>query len=179
MLYEQIATLPVIRAERFMLRPLRRSDVGLIGFYTADKRVAEATRVIPHPLPAGATEAYVERCLNEGCGEDIWVMDGSEHGLDEVLGVVSLTPMDRGQSEIVYWVAPALWNTGLASEAVAAMVEANPHRARTLFAEVFQDNLGSARVLTNSGFEYLGDAEAYSVARGRTVPTWTYVRKMA
>ena len=134
--------------------------------------------MIPHPLPPGATEAYVDRCLTEGCGEDIWVMDGAAHGMDEVLGLVSLTRMDRGQSEIVYWVAPAFWNTGLASEAVNAMVGANPHEARTLFAEVFQDNPGSARVLTNGGFEYLGDAEAFSVARGAMVPTWTYIRKM-
>ncbi|KTF05419.1 acetyltransferase, GNAT family protein, partial [marine sediment metagenome] len=54
-----------------------------------------------------------------------------------------------------------------------------PHGARTLFAEAFQDNPGSARVLTNCGFVYLGDAESWSVARGGRVPTWTYLRKMA
>ncbi len=178
MIQEQLGLLPVIQAERFVLRPLRRSDAGLIAFYTADRRVAEGTRVIPHPLPPGATEAYVDRCLTEGCGEDIWVMDGAAHGMDEVLGLVSLTRMDRGQSEIVYWVAPAFWNTGLASEAVNAMVGANPHEARTLFAEVFQDNPVSARLLTHAGFESIGDAEAWSVARGLAVPTWTYLRKM-
>jgi RimJ/RimL family protein N-acetyltransferase len=62
---------------------------------------------------------------------------------------------------------------------VAAVVAANPHKARTLFAEVFQDNPGSARVLTNCGFDYLGDAEAFSVARNTMVPTWTYVKKIA
>ena len=34
----------------------------------------------------------------------------------------------------------------------------------TIFAAVFQDNPASARVLTNCGFEYVGDAEAFSVA---------------
>ena len=37
---------------------------------------------------------------------------------------------------------------------------------------------GSARVLTNCGFVYLGDAETFSVARNARVPTWTYIRKM-
>jgi hypothetical protein len=32
-------------------------------------------------------------------------------------------------------------------------------------------------VLTNAGFEYLGDAEAWSVARGGRVPTWTYLKR--
>ncbi|MFN6978004.1 MAG: GNAT family N-acetyltransferase, partial [Gemmobacter sp.] len=58
------------------------------------------------------------------------------------------------------------------------LVTANPGHDRTLFAEVFQDNPRSARVLTNAGFEYLGDAETFSVARGARVPTWTYTRKL-
>ncbi len=178
MIQEPIVVQPALAAERFTLRPLRRSDAGLIAMYTADRRLAEGTRAIPHPLPPGATEAFIARSLAEKRNEDVWVMDGSERGHAEVLGLVSLTRMERDQSEIKYWVAPAFWNTGYASEAVAAIVAANPHKSRTLFAEVFKDNPGSARVLTNTGFDYLGDAEAYSVARGATVPTWTYLRKM-
>jgi hypothetical protein len=34
-------------------------------------------------------------------------------------------------------------------------------------------------VLTNAGFEYLGDAESYSVARGASLPTWTYLKRLA
>lgn len=179
---DTIATQPVIAAERFLLRPLRRSDAGLLAMYTSDRRLAEATRSIPHPLPPGATEAFIARATSDKRSEDVWVMDGSAHGLAEVLGLVGLTRMDMGkqaraQSEIGYWVAPAFWNTGFASEAVKALVAANPHRACTVFAEVFQDNPVSARVLTNCGFEYLGDAEAFSVARNTSVPTWTYIRK--
>ena len=48
----------------------------------------------------------------------------------------------------------------------------------TMFASVFQDNPASAKVLTNCGFDYIGDAESYSVARGSQVPTWTYLRKL-
>lgn len=176
---EVIPAQPVIETARLTLRPLRRSDAGLIALYTADRRVAEGTRAIPHPLPPGATEAYIDRALSPNRDEDVWALDGSAHGLAEVLGVVSLTRIDPGQSEVGYWIGPGFWNTGLASEAVAAIVAANPHAARTLFAEVFQDNPGSARVLTHCGFDYLGDAESWSVARGTRVPTWTYVKKIA
>jgi RimJ/RimL family protein N-acetyltransferase len=105
-------------------------------------------------------------------------MDGSAAGLPELVGVVSLERMDRQQSEVGYWVVPAFWNFGLASEAVEGIVAANPHAARTLFATVFQDNPASARVLTHAGFEYIGDAEAFSVARNAKVATWTYLRKL-
>lgn len=178
MIQDQIAAQPVITAERFVLRPVRKSDAGLINMYTSDRRVAEGTRAIPHPLPPGATEAFIGRATAQGRTEDVWALDGSASGLDEVLGLVSLTHMENGQSEVGFWVAPAFWNTGFASEAVQALVTANPHGSRTLFAEVFQDAPVSARVLTNAGFEYLGDAESWSVARNARVPTWTYLRKM-
>ena len=169
---------PVIAAERFQLRPLRRSDEGLIAHYAADPRVARGTRRIPHPLPPGTVTQLIERAQRPDRTEDVWAIDGSENQLAEVLGLVTLTRMDRGQSEVNYWVAPAFWNTGFASEALRALIAANPHGAAQIFAEVFQDNAVSARVLTNCGFEYLGDAEAYSVARGATTPTWTYALKI-
>lgn len=168
---------PVIAAERFDLRPLRGSDAGLIAMDAGDVRVAWYTPTIPHPFPPGAAEAIVARAHAEGRIEDIWAIDGTRTDGSEMMGLVGLTRVDSGQSEIAYWVAPAWWNTGVASAAVEAMLAANPHAARTVFASVFQDNLASARVLTNCGFRYLGDAESYCVARGANVPTWTYARR--
>lgn len=178
MTLQSIVTQPVIEAERFTLRPVRRSDAGLLALYAGDLRVARYTRSIPHPMPPGAIEAFVDRALDPKRTEDVWVMDGAEQGLSEVLGVIALDRMERAQSEIGYWVAPAFWNTGIASEAVHAILAANPHGDKTIFAEVFQDNPGSARVLTNAGFEYIGDAEAFSVSRNAKVATWTYLRKL-
>lgn len=171
-------TQPQITAGRFVLRGLRKSDAGLCAMYAGDRRVAEATRSIPHPLPPGATESFIDRAMAGTTKGTIWVMDGAGVGLSEVLGVISLKPMDRGQSEIGYWVAPAFWNTGIASDAVGALMAANPLGNCTVFAEVFQDNPASASVLTRAGFGYLGDAETFCVARGARVPTWTYVKKL-
>ena len=178
MKFDTIVNQQLVETDRLILRPLRRSDAGALEMYCTDERVARMTRNVPQPVPPGATEALVARALDEERTEDVWAMDGSATGLSEVVGLISLERMDREQSEIGYWVAPAFWNTGLASEAVRALIEANPQNAKTLFASVFQDNPASARVLTNAGFEYLGDAEAYAVARGTTVPTWTYLKRL-
>ena len=43
MFQETLTAQPVIEAGRFVLRPLRRSDAGLISMYTADRRVAAGT----------------------------------------------------------------------------------------------------------------------------------------
>lgn len=171
--------LPVVETERFDLRPVRRSDMGLWELYASDKRVATMTPTIPHPVPPGAAEAFVTRAAAPDREWDIWAMDGTRAGGSEFMGVIKLMRLDRDQSEIRYWVAPAFWNTGLASEAVRALVEANPLNNKTMFASVFQDNPASAKVLVNCGFEYIGDAESYCVARQSKVPTWTYLKKLS
>lgn len=175
---EKIPVQAVIETERFDLRPLRRSDMGLIELYTSDARVARMTSAIPHPLPPGSVEAFVMRSLKDDRDEDVWAIDGTKSGAADLMGLISLKRMDREQSEVGYWVAPPYWNTGLASDAVEALVSANPLESKTIFASVFQDNPASARVLTHCGFKYLGDAESFSVARETTVPTWTYLRKL-
>ena len=175
---ETIVNQPAIETERMVLRAIRRSDAGNLELFGSDERVAKMTRTIPHPLPPGAVDTLISRALDEGRAEDIWVLDGSSTGLGEFLGLIALERMDRSQSEIGYWVVPAFWNSGLASEAVRGMIAANPNGDKTIFASVFQDNPASARVLTNAGFQYLGDAETFSVARSSTVPTWTYLKRL-
>ena len=168
----------LIEAARFVLRPPRPSDAGLISLYAGDIRVAGKTRSIPHPLPPGATEMFIGAALSGDRAEDVWIIDGTANGQPEVMGIFGLERVGEGRSEVGYWIAPPFWNTGLASEALRAMIDANPHGATTYFASVFQDNPASARVLTNAGFQYIGDAEAYSVARAGRVATWTYCKKL-
>ena len=178
MIIDKIPPQPTLTSDRFVLRPVRRSDEGLLNLYYADPRVARMYRNVPHPLPEGAVTAYIDDATSPERVRDVWAIDGSAQGHAEVMGLITLERMDRNQSEISYWVAPAFWNTGIASEAVRVLLDANPQNARQIYAKVFQDNPGSARVLTNCGFDYLGDAEAFSVAREASVPTWTYVLKM-
>lgn len=171
-------TVPEIPASRFVLRGADPADEALLARHTSDARIARMTTSIPHPLPAGATASFIARARAANRPEDVWVIDGSAHDLPVVLGVIGLKRMDRAQSEIAFWVAPDHWNSGIASEAVQALLAANPTGDRTIFAAVPQDNPGSARVLTNAGFEFIGEAETFSTARNGRVPTWTYLRRL-
>ncbi|KEJ88563.1 GNAT family N-acetyltransferase [Sulfitobacter donghicola] len=167
-----------LNTSRFALRPVRMSDLTRIEHYASDLRLASSTPRIPHPLPPGVIEGYIERAMQPEREEDVWVIDSGDHDGGEVMGVISLMRLDRNQSEVSYWVAPPFWNTGVASKAVQALVKENPLGNDALFASVFHDNPASAKVLINAGFAYLGDAETFCLARGATVPTWTYSIKL-
>ena len=121
MMIDQVTGQPVIEAESFVLRPPEMGDAGLLKLYAGDKRIACMTRSIPHPLPPGATEDFLRRSREADRKEDIWILDGRRAGQEPVLGVIGLARLDREQSEIGYWVAPILWNTGLATEAVRTL----------------------------------------------------------
>lgn len=169
------ASRPEIVTERLRLRPLRPRDAALIGLYASDPRVARATAVIPHPYPPGAAEAFVERVIAPGTAEQTWALDTGADDENGLVGLIALAPRGEGVAEVGYWVAPAFWNTGYASEAVDGLVaHAAAEGWRELVAESFQDNAAAARVLTHAGFAYEGEGEVYALARGAMVPTFRY-----
>lgn len=176
MMFEPIVNQPTLDAGWFDLRPLRKADQGMIAHYGGDARVAGMTPSLPHPMPPGFAADLVMRGMAEDRRSDVWALDATRDGGAEFMGLITLDRVDRDQSEFAYWLALPFWGKGVAQMAVRAVCEGNPLNNRTIFAAVFQDNPASAKVLTNCGFEYLGDAESYSLARDATVPTWTYVK---
>jgi RimJ/RimL family protein N-acetyltransferase len=164
---------------RLRLRRLRPADAGLVALYSSDPRVARMTASIPHPYPPGLAEAYIERSLSAAATETVWAMDAGEEGENGLVGVISLKRSGNDVAEVGYWVAPAFWGTGFASEAVEAIAAwADEHRTAALTAQVFQDNAASTKVLTRAGFRYEGEGEIHALARGAMVPTFRYRREL-
>jgi RimJ/RimL family protein N-acetyltransferase len=170
---------PEIVTPRLRLRRRRPRDAGLVALYCSDRRVAWTTASIPHPYPPGAADGFIERVLAPGSGELSWALDTGADDENGLVGLIGLKPADEAAAEIGYWVAPAFWNTGYASEAVEGVVG---YAARTgwleLSAFVFQDNPASARVLTRAGFVYEGEGDVFSLARGAMVPSFRYRRSL-
>jgi RimJ/RimL family protein N-acetyltransferase len=168
-----------IASTRLRLRRLRPTDAALVHLYASDPRVARMTTSIPHPYPPGGAEAFIDRTLAPGARELVWALDVGDEAENGLIGLIALNPAADGSAEIGYWVAPAFWNAGYASEAVDALVdEADRFGLVALAAQAFQDNLASVRVLTRAGFAYQGDGELYSVARGGMVPTFRYLKAL-
>lgn len=168
-----------IATPRLRLRPLRRRDAALIGLYASDRRVAWMTATIPHPYPPGQAEAFVERSLSPASTEIVWAIDTGADDENGLIGVVRLNRRGDREADIGYFLAPAFWGTGYASEAVEAVVGwARAAGLQALTAEVIQDNTASVKVLTRAGFEYEGEGEVHGLARGAMVPTFRYRHKL-
>ncbi len=172
---DPVVASPEIATPRLRLRPLRRADAGLIALYCGHPDLARMTTSIPHPYPPGLAESFVARTLSAGSDERVWALDTGEDGDNGLVGLLSLRPRPGGEAEIGYWVAPAFWGTGYASEAVEAIARrAAAEGFAALTAQAFQDNLASVKVLSRAGFAYEGEGALYSVARAAMVPTFRY-----
>lgn len=165
-------TAQTIQGTKAHLRPLKEDDHFRVAQIASQKSVAWATSAIPHPYPDGASEAYVRRRIAQGAL--IWVLDASHIHHPDVLGVIELSPQGD-HWELGYLLDPAFANLGYMSAALSDLIQAQPSDADVIMTEVFQDNPSAARVLTKSGFEYVGDGEVFSIARNAIVQTWRYI----
>jgi RimJ/RimL family protein N-acetyltransferase len=84
----------------------------------------------------------------------------------DFVGTVACFQME-GQTEVTYWVDRAVWGRGIASQALALLLETV--RVRPLFARAASDNAGSLRVLEKAGFRVVGSEVSYATARGTEI----------
>lgn len=86
---------------------------------------------------------------------------------DEVVGHAVAWPEDSGRWLVGYWVDRERWGKGIATAALAQLVELVPQRP--LYAEVAQANVGSVRVLEKCGFRAIGSEVQFDEALGQIV----------
>jgi RimJ/RimL family protein N-acetyltransferase len=73
----------------------------------------------------------------------------------------------EGQTELTYWIDRALWGQGIATRALALLLELVP--ARPLYARAASDNAGSLRVLQKSGFKAVGTEKSFAAGRNQQI----------
>lgn len=154
-----------LRTERLLLRRHRPGDVDDLLVFHSDP---ELVRYLPWPVRDrdAVVEFLVQRAgLVEAAEDGQWVSYAVELA-DEphpVIGEVLLKRKDaaRGVAEVGYALAPSAQGRGLASEAVAAMLDlgATAFGVRTVHATVDERNAASIRLLERFGFSHAGPAE--------------------
>jgi RimJ/RimL family protein N-acetyltransferase len=117
-------------------------------------------------------EAYLEKwrkiLMNAAITTKAIEIDG------DVVGSVGMFPME-GDTELTYWIRKDMWGRGVATAAVAALLQGVT--ARPLHARVVEDNIGSIRVLERNGFVLIGSED--SVAEGRQATVTELIYKLS
>lgn len=84
----------------------------------------------------------------------------------EVVGMAS-TFVVEDETEVTYWIDRRHWGRGIATRALALLLELQP--VRPVFARAASDNHASLRVLAKAGFVTIGTDVAYANARGAEI----------
>jgi GNAT superfamily N-acetyltransferase len=72
-----------------------------------------------------------------------------------------------GQTEVTYWIDRAAWGKGIATRALALLLELVT--ARPLHARAASDNAGSLRVLQKCGFKAAGTERSFAAGRNEDI----------
>jgi RimJ/RimL family protein N-acetyltransferase len=144
-----------IRTPRLLLRPPKRSDVPTLVPLVGDRRVARPT-TIPHPYSRRDGFEFVRTATRRRRQGDSLALLIVDPATGRVLGGTGIHNIDwaNRRFELGYWIAPADWGKGIATEAAYAVCrvafeQLGLHRA---YASVRAFNPRSARVLRKVGF---------------------------
>jgi RimJ/RimL family protein N-acetyltransferase len=144
------------------LRPVAVGDLDAIFEYMRDpESVHMAAFTSRDPGDRHAFDAHMVK-----------IMSSSENTLraitrDSVLvGTIGSYPSE-GATEVTYWVDRTCWGQGIATRALALLLEELPDRP--VRARVASDNAGSLRVLQRAGFCPIGTEVSFAPGRGAEI----------
>lgn len=165
---EDVASM-LITTPRLRMRPLGQGDVADLAAVGGNPRVARMIYVPTVPWPHDAVAAFIQSWRWSGAlgyRLAITLPDGRFLGS---LGVAK----DR---EIFYFLDPQYWGKGYATEALEHFFADCFARfdIADLRADVFDDNPGSAKILTRLGFQKTGSGTGTSGARVEPAPISLY-----
>lgn len=152
----------MIETSRLIMRPLVPGDADAYAGVASDARIGAVMSHIPTPCPAGLVREWSARVPQQiAAGTDYQLVittrkDNALVGATNLGGMVELGVSGR-QYELSYWVTPANWGKGLATECAQGFRDwaFDTLRAGGLRASCAMENAASARVLEKAGFHFM------------------------
>ena len=146
---------PPLADDVVCVRPWRGTDLATVVEASRDPYIPKVTTV-PAPFTKGAGERWLDRQdvrSRSGLGISLAIAE-NESGRDEVVGAVVLMHRGHGVYGLGYWLLPAARRRGLASRAVALVVEWTLAHTGVAELEALVEpwNEASIRVAERAGF---------------------------
>jgi RimJ/RimL family protein N-acetyltransferase len=144
------------------LRPVEDEDLDALFEHMRDPEgVRMAAFTPPDPDDRNAFDVHMARVRSS---PDITMRAVTCDG--RLAGSIASFP-DGGQQEITYWIDRAAWGKGIATRALALLLDLVT--ARPLFARAASDNAGSLRVLQKCGFKAVGTEQSFAAGRNKVI----------
>ena len=144
------------------LRTFRDSDLDALFAWESDPRAVQmAAFTRANPSDRGAFDAHYERVRSDPSNTLLAIDDDG----DFVGTIGSFTR--EGEREVTYWIAPARWGQGLASQALRAFLAIES--TRPLYGRTAGHNAASAKVLARAGFVEVGSDTSFAAGVGAEV----------
>lgn len=149
------------------LRALEPADLDTVFAWENDPAaIAMAAFTAPDPSDRARFDAHYARIM-----ADRGVLQRAIERDGVLVGSIASFTME-GDRELTYWVDPACWGQGVATDAVRAFLQIET--TRPLHARVAAHNVGSQRVLERSGFARYGEETSFADGVGRDVVELLY-----
>ncbi|GAA0581226.1 GNAT family N-acetyltransferase [Kribbella sandramycini] len=144
------------------LRDVQDADLDLLFEYMRDpEAVRMAAFVGRDPNDRAAFDAHRARISADPTILDLAItLDGA------FVGTIASFVIE-GDTELSYWIDPAHWGQGIATQALTLFLDRQPHRP--LHARAATDNQASLRVLQKSGFHITGTDRGFAQPRNTEI----------
>ncbi len=136
------------------IRPWLQTDLEPLLLLANNKKITDNLRdFFPHPYTKADAEEWLS--FNTGVNPVTNFVIEADGYFAGAIGVMPKTDVYRKSIEIGYWLGEPYWGKGIVSNAIHLMLQKiwrdYPHVNR-VYAEVFEHNKASMRVLEKNGF---------------------------
>lgn len=168
------------RTQRLMLRPGWPEDAQALARAIGHEEIVRMLGRAPWPYTICDAVAFLNMPRTDPRAAELLITN-VEGAAPVLIGGVGLVPMPDGDIELGYWLTPAAWGRGYATEAGRAMLDIARHTLglTRVRAGHFADNPASGRVLRKLGFVETGRARRGSLARRDDVESVEMIRDFA
>ena len=158
-----------IETERLVLKKLVDADKERLVSLIGDFRVSKTLSNVPYPYTLDDADEWLKIVDNEEFNLNIFLNDN-------LIGGVGLTLAEDDFWELGYWLGVEYWGQGYATESVRGLLSyAETNTPCEKFkANVYKENVASAKVLEKNGFKRVEDREVFSISRQENVISVNY-----
>ena len=159
------------------IRPWSLADAAALQRHANNRNIWINLRdIFPHPYTLENANAFLDYVVQEKPETTFAIATSSE-----AIGCIGLrlgVDVHRKTGELGYWLAEPFWGRGIMSEAVSEFTRHafEAFDLQRIYAEPFEWNRASMRVLEKSGFILEGRLRANAFKDGKVVDSFVYAR---